>query len=150
MSALDLEALEIAARVAEDDSPSPYIHDRKESELRDANGDWLASFDHNTQGEFYAAWNPATALSVLARLRAAEIENEKLQGSLIDENARATTAEALADRLRQAAERVELQSSNAVFNLSQNNARGMDNAEALRTFKHFSEVLSSALEGQLS
>jgi hypothetical protein len=54
-------------------------------------------------------------------------------------------SEAREGALREAAERVELMSSNAVFNLSQNNARGMDNAEALRTFKHFAEITSAAL-----
>ena len=74
----------------------------------------------------------------------------KLSETRADETANITVGEVAAKdreiaRLRDAADRVEQGSSNAVFNLAQNNARGMDNAEALRTFKHFSDVLTAAL-----
>lgn len=73
VSALDLEALESAAKAATRLSAHPSSH--RSAPYADA------------------------IETILSRLQAAEIENEKLQGSLIDENARATTAEALVGEL---------------------------------------------------
>jgi hypothetical protein len=79
-------------------TPTPAVEDldRLESAATEAEG--CVNFGWMTHPKI-SDFERATALSLISALRASEAENEKLQCALIDENARATAAEAERERL---------------------------------------------------